>query len=171
MIETVTARAWKTPTHGGPRYGTDDTYRAAAAWLAPCATIADWGGGYGYFGAFVPTARYTVVEGTRHSGADILADLATYRAPSDGILIRHVLDNTPEWPAVLANALAAFRHRMVVITFTPPAETTAVVKLKSGWPITHFNPDDLRRAMGTLLVHDEGMDTSHPERLYYLERR
>jgi hypothetical protein len=59
----------------------------------------------------------------------------------------------------------------VVVTFTPAARVSHVARLKSGWPIWHFNPADLRREMGEYLVSDELLLTSHPEHIYYLERR
>lgn len=160
------------------QYGTLDTYRLAAAWLAECESVADWGGGAGFFRTCLPTwTRYTVIEGTHQAdthavGRDIqvLADLVIYREPSDGILLRHVLDNTDAWLPILRNALSAFRLRLVVVTFTPDAEETAVAKIKSGWPVRHFNPADLRREMGDLLVRDDVVQTTHPERVYYLER-
>lgn len=164
----VTPQPWRRPTHGGPRYGTDDTYRLAAAWLEDCDTVADWGGGFGYFGTFLsPRVTYTVVDGTRHQPTDVLADLTTYTVPSAGILLRHILDNAPDWEAVLRNAVAACQHRLCLVTFTPAAATTHVAKMKSGWPVRHFNPDDLRTALGSWLVRDFTVTTSHPEHVYY----
>ncbi len=154
-----------------PQYGTADTYRLAATWLQHCPTVADWGGSTGFFGTCLPASvQYTIVDGTQQVAGQVLADLATYQEPSDGILLRHVLDATPEWDVVLRNALAACRQRLVVVTHTPPAAETAIVHVKSGWPIWHFNPADLRAIMGTWLVSDEAVITSHPEHVYYLER-
>lgn len=153
-------------------YATSDTYARAAAWLWRCRTVADWGGGSGHFGSWLPTdTAYHVVDGTRQAEQQTLADLRLHREPAEGILLRHVLDINTEWPAILTNALASFQRRMVVVTFTPDVPVTGVVKLKSGWPIVHFNPDDLRQVMGSLLVVDEQIQTTHPERVYYLERR
>lgn len=168
----MTLPVWKQRRPAG-QYGTDDTYRLAAVWLAVCATVADWGGAAGRFREFLPdTVQYTLVDGTLQTDQwpIILADLRTYRRPSDGILLRHVLDNTVEWIPVLTNALIACQQRLVVITFTPDATQTHVVKVKAGYPITHFHPRDLRTAMGPWLRHEEQVHTSHPERVYYLER-
>jgi hypothetical protein len=166
----VTAKPWG-PTLQHASYGADETYRLAADWLRDCPTVADWGGGAGYFGRFLPElVQYTVVDGTEQGDGQVLADLTTYHEPSDGILLRHVLDNTPDWQPILHNALAAFRQRLVVITFTPSAPTTHIARVKSGWPIWSFNPDDLMLAMGALLVRFEFVPTSHPERVYFLER-
>ncbi|MEO8678157.1 MAG: hypothetical protein ABI665_03870 [Vicinamibacterales bacterium] len=173
----MTAAAFVTPAkwpHQLVQYGAPETYRLAAAWLKDCQTIADWGGAAGFFGSFLEHGRdYTVVDGTEQADVfapRVLANLTEYRAPSDGILLRHVLDNTPDWQPILANALAAFRRRMVIVTFTPDAPVTRRIDRKNGWPIWTFNPDDLRRAIGPCLVRDEAVPTTHPERVYYLEK-
>lgn len=153
-------------------FATVETYEKAAEWLQDCATVADWGGGQGFFGTRLPAScRYTLVDGTVQSTEQVLADLATYRVESDGILVRHVLDNTPDWRAVLTNALASFRQRMVVVTFTRDAvQPVEPVKVKSGWPVRRFNPDYLRRLMRPHLVRECQVRTSHPERIFYLEK-
>lgn len=154
-----------------PSYGTDETYRLAAEWLCGCTSVADWGGGTGYFGRFLaPSVRYVVVDGTPQTPGCVCADLSSYREPSDGILLRHVLDQAEDWLAVLNNAVASFQRRMVVVTFTPMAEVTSIVKRKSGWPVRHFNPDDLIAVMRPHVVVQEWCKTSHPEMIYYLER-
>lgn len=166
----VTPQPWHLPKKRS--YGDRHTYERAAAWLAPCATVADWGGGGGMFRKFLPpSVRYTLVDGTAQVDGQILADLATYRVPSDGILLRHILDNTPDWQPVLQNALAAFRQRMAVVTFTPDAQETVEVREEAGWPVRYFNPNDLRAMMAPWLVGEEDVRNRHPERVYYLERR
>jgi len=155
-----------------PSYGALDTYQLAAEWLQGCATVADWGGGTGFFGTLLPPAvAYRVVDGTVQTTDQTLVNLAHFREPSDGILLRHVLDHNLDWRAILENALAACRRRLVVVTFTPDAPATTIAKHKSGWPILHFNPEDLRAVMGPAFVRDEAVQTTHPERIYYVERR
>lgn len=153
-------------------FATVETYQKAAEWLKDCATVADWGGGQGFFGTLLPAScRYTIVDGTVQSTEQVLADLATYRVESDGILIRHVLDGTPDWRAVLNNALASFRQRLVLVTYTKDAvQPVEPVKIKSGWPVQRFNPDFLRSLLQPYLVSDCRVRSSHPERVYYLER-
>lgn len=152
-------------------YGATDTYRLAAEWLAECATVEDWGGGSGHFARYLPdSAAYLCVDGTPQARRQVLADVSKHQSDADGILLRHVVDMTEDWRAVLGNALRSFRRRMVVITFTPDAPHTCVAKHKSGWPVRHFNPDDLRAAMGAHLRRDVFLHTTHPERVYFLER-
>jgi len=164
----VTSLAWPRTLY---QYGAEETYRLAAEWLKDCATVADWGGAAGCFRDYLPASvEYTLVDGTVQSAEQVLANLTTYRESSDGILLRHVLDNTHEWEPILFNALASFRKRMVVVTFTPDAAFTHRREKKNGWPIWLFNPADLEREMGALLIRDEEVSTTHPERVYYLER-
>lgn len=154
-----------------PWYGAHDTYQLAAAWLQACPDIADWGGSTGFFGSLLPaTTKYRVVDGTLQNTDQVLADLRTYRAPSAGILLRHVLELNIDWSLILANALEAFQQRMVVVTFTGPAPASSLLKFKSGWPIHAFNVDELRRQMGVHLVRDAAIQTSHPEHVFYLEK-
>lgn len=164
----VTHRAWPYEIE---QYGTRDTYCRAAQWLAPCATVADWGGAAGYFRTFLPHAtEYTLIDGTVQATEQVVADLTVYTEPSDGILLRHVLDNTPNWRPILTNALAAFRQRLVVVTFIGDGPETHVIPKANGWPYWQFNPEDLRVAMRPYLVRDETVQTTHAERVYYLER-
>lgn len=169
-MQFVTPAPWKASLQH-PIYGTRDTYEIAADWLKNCATVSDWGGSTGFFRTLLPSSvHYTLVDGTQQVVEQVLADLAAYRESSDGILLRHVLDMTADWRLVLANALIAFRRRLAVVTFTPDEADTRIVKQKSGWPIWGFNPNDLRAAMGHLLVDEIEVKTSHPERVYLLER-
>lgn len=166
---TVTGIAW-------PRcldqYGAPDTYRLSAEWLKDCATVADWGGATGHFRTHLPpTVAYTLVDGTLQTSDQVLADLVTYTEPSDGILLRHVLDNTHEWEPIVRNALQAFRRRMVVVTFVPDGPLTKRIDHRNGWPYWQFKLDDLRALMGSLLVCDRSVPTTHPEHIFYLERR
>lgn len=166
----VTPQPWHLPKKRA--YGDRHTYERAAAWLSPCTTVADWGGGGGIFRKFLPpTVRYINVDGTAQVDGQVLADLNAYREPSDGILLRHVLDNTPDWHAVLRNALAAFHKRLAIVTYTPDASETVEVRREGGWPVRYFNPDDLRAEMAPWLVSEEQVTNRHPERIYYLERR
>lgn len=169
--EYVTPKPWR---RFKPLFGSVETYHLAADWLKDCPTVADWGGASGYFGTCLPVSvRYTVVDGTRQPSLApyVLADLTRYAEPSDGILLRHVLDNTEHWQTILANALMAFRQRLVVITFTPDVKVTQRTENLCCWPRWLFNPQDLVDRMQPFLVRYEFVRTTHPERVYYLERR
>jgi len=152
-------------------YGAPDTYAKAAAWLSGCRTVEDWGGAAGHLRAFLaPDVDYHVVDGTlQGSPEQRLADLRTYRSQVDGIAIRHVLDLNPDWRAILDNAMASCR-RLVVVTFTLPAEVTHIERMKSGWPLLRFQLQDIRAALSLWRVADEAVWTTHPEHVFYAER-
>jgi len=172
MTPHATKVAWG-PNLQHPSYGTATTYTLAAGWLSGCETVADWGGSTGAFRAYLPpTVNYAVIDGTPQGYpttwvADIVAPC---QLQSDGVLIRHVLDHNRQWDQILRNMKQTCLWRAVVITFTPDAETTHVVRTKSGWPVINFCPDDLRLVMGAWLKSDMAVQTKHPERIYYLER-
>jgi hypothetical protein len=101
-------------------YGPSDTYQIAAEWLKGL-SIEDWGCGYAQFRDF-HHGHYRGVDGTQ-GWADVVADLTKYRPDPrpEGILIRHVLEHNPDWRLILANAVASFTKRMVLVVFTPDA--------------------------------------------------
>lgn len=109
------------------RYGDGGTYPIAAEFLADCDVVEDWGCGLGAFKAFCKT-RYIGVDGSHSKYADVIADLAVYRSSPDGILLRHVLDHNVQWEAILDNALASARKKLMVILFTPFVESTHVIR-------------------------------------------
>jgi len=152
------------------RYGDVDSYRMAAAWLRFCKTVADWGGGGGFFRTHLQLGtQYVNIDGTQQEGVDIVADLSKYRGESEGILLRHVVDNTPEPWAVLENVLASFTKRLVIVTYTPHAPESAVVAYQHGWPVWHLNHDDLVAALGSSFVRSQTTYRGS-ERLYYCAR-
>lgn len=153
------------------RYGAEESYRVAAAWLGPCHEIADWGAGGGHFGTFLlPGSRYYRIDGTAQPGTNLVADLAQLVAPWPGILLRHVVDNTFEPFKVLGNALCSFEQRLAVVTYTPDADGgSRIDHHEFGWPVWRLDPQDLRLAMGRLLKH-EVLTGEGPERVYCLER-
>jgi hypothetical protein len=151
------------------RYGDEETYRIAAAWLGGCASVADWGGGAGYFRRFLPgSVRYLNVDGTLQDGVDVVADLATYDGQSDGLMLRHVIDNTPEPDYVLVNALASYRERMAVVLYTPHSEAVQVVRYQYGWPVWNLNHERLIECFGSALR--QTIKTGD-ETVFLLERR
>ena len=107
---------WYGPGRPPRSYGPADTYRIAADWLEGLA-VADWGCGYGAFRAHHRGA-YLGVDGTA-GAADVVADLRSYRTPSEGVLLRHVLEHNPDWRPILDGAIASFTRRMVLVVFTP----------------------------------------------------
>jgi hypothetical protein len=103
-------------------YGDLLTYEVAAAFLADCATVADWGTGKGWFKTLRPDA--IGVDGTASPFADVVTDLTEYREPSDGILLRHVLEHNYRWDVILSNAAECAQQKLCVVLFTPCGDVT-----------------------------------------------
>jgi hypothetical protein len=104
------------------RYGDETSYRAAADWLRDCDRIADWGCGKGGFSTFVPPEKYLGFDGSATPFVQAVVDLADFHCPTEGILLRHVVEHDLRWRDILANASASFTKRMMVVLFTPILE-------------------------------------------------
>lgn len=169
MMAAATPTPW--PLAGKHVYGDHESYRRIATWLAPCSTVADWGGGMGRLRKWLPqTTKYVLIDGTSQARRQVLVDLRHYHGLSSGLALRHVLDATDGWELVLGNALAAFQYRAAIVTWTPDAERTHVVRTADGWAVRWFNPEDLRERCAPYLVKEERLIQRHPERIYYLEK-
>ena len=129
------------------RYGRDGiTYRKAAEFLADCDVVEDWGCGVGTFRLYFKN-NYIGIDGSCSKFADVITDLATYRSSADGILLRGVLEHNVQWEAILNNALASARHKLIIILFTPFVETTRIIAYynKIDVPDIAFSKHDLIR--------------------------
>lgn len=117
-------------------YGESLSSRLAARLLAlpEIGSVEDWGCGWGGLSEHLaPWQRYCGVDGSASPFADRFADLVSYKSDADAVVLRHVLEHNPEWTSILDNALSSSRHRMVLVVFTPFAETTAVVRDYPNW--------------------------------------
>lgn len=114
-------------------YGSETTYRHAAHFLRLCHQVEDWGCGLGGFRRF--REQCIGVDSSKTPFADIKADLVNYQPePStDGILIRHVLENNEDWRSILLNAQRGENvRRICVILFTPMQEETRILRWNRG---------------------------------------
>lgn len=122
------------------------TYEIAAALLADCLLVEDWGCGGGGFKHYRADG-YVGVDSSLSPCRDVEADLGDYRTVTPGILIRHVLEHNDRWPLILANALASFTQRLVIVLFTPfdTVETTVLLREPDygNVPVISFRPGDL----------------------------
>jgi hypothetical protein len=158
-------------------YGDDTTYRQGMAFLDGHGDIEDWGCGFAHARTFVSTSRYRGVDGSG-SAADVIADLTTYRTTVDCIFMRHVLEHNFEWRQILANAVASFQRRMVVVIFTPFAATTH--RIVSATEVTAvpvpdiaFRKADLTRCFAGCRYREESCRTRTQygtEHVFYLEK-
>lgn len=161
-------------------YGEGQTYKLAADWLEGCSPIEDWGCGGGYFSQFVPPEAYIGVDGSRTPYATVTADLVHYRSTCEGLLLRHVLEHSHEWAAILDNALASFTKRMCIVLFTPLVGRTHVLHTEPEYdnvPVIAFSIDEItehaeRSAVAYFGVSTNPTDDAHygAETMIYLSR-
>lgn len=157
-------------------YGDTLTYEKAARFLGMLATVEDWGCGWAWFKRYLgPSVHYKGIDGSHSPFADEVADLTKYTSNAEGILLRHVLEHNHDWAAILSNAIRSFRKRLVLVFFTPFAETTHIICMNSiGVPDLAFAKADLVRFFpGCRWSLEEGLRTETQygvEHIYYLER-
>lgn len=160
-----------------------ETYRMGAGFLAGCATVEDWGCGKGWFRRVLAatcferliTSEYRGVDGSATPFADIVVDLTRYMSEVDGIFMRHVLEHNYEWRTILANAVASFRRRMVLVLFTPLAEETHEIAFapNPGVPDISFAEGDLVALFGDATWWRTDLATPSQygaETVFFLER-
>lgn len=109
--------------HGPEPYSNSMTYALGAAWLRGL-FVSDWGCGKGWARQLYPPGLYRGVDGSHSPFADVIADLADYHEPSEGIFMRHVIEHDLRWRRILTNALTAFTKRMTLVLFTPLVKQT-----------------------------------------------
>lgn len=133
--------------------GDDETYRLGAQWLEGL-HVSDWGCGLGWMRKYVPADLYTGIDGTPSRYADIVADLADFIHPTQGLFMRHVLEHDERWPAILDNALKSFGTRMFLVLYTPLVEETHVHLWEPTLhvPEIHFALEDIMRPLHGLKV-------------------
>ena len=170
--------AWNYDTLPTFRYGDDTTYRKGIAFLDGHGTIEDWGCGFTHAKTFVTSSAYRGVDGSSPH-ADQIVDLTSYRSETDCIFMRHVLEHNVDWRPILANAVASFTRRMVLVIFTPFSETTRVIATASHvtavpTPDISFKKEDLTEFFKELTYREESLDTDtqyHIEHLFYIEKQ
>lgn len=159
-------------------YGDDTSYKKGIAFLDGHGAIEDWGCGFAHAKTFVKESRYVGIDGSSINYADKIVDLRTYTSETDCIFMRHVLEHNYDWREILANAVASFKKRMVLIIFTPLAETTrqiatSQILTSSTVPDISFRKDDLTdffnhcKYAEELLATDTQYKTEH---IFYIEK-
>lgn len=155
------------------------TYEKAIAWLDGFGLIEDWGCGTARAKGFVKYGPYRGVDGSPPY-ADVIADLREYRSDAPCIVMRHVLDHNAEWRLVLANALASFQVRMVLVLFVPMGTVTREIARskeskwwEAGIPDMQFSRDDLMPFLQPYLIREERVlsKTAYGvEHVFYLQK-
>jgi hypothetical protein len=158
-------------------YGDDTTFVRGMSFLDGHGTIEDWGCGFARGREFVSQSKYIGLDGSSQY-ADRIVDLQTHVTSTDCIFMRHVLEHNPNWRTVLANALASFTRRMVLVVFTPFGETTRVIATTAGMtaipvPDISFRKSDVTQLFGDISYREESLatDTQYGiEHVFYLEK-
>jgi hypothetical protein len=167
---------------GDPRpYGDkQETYAAGLGWLAGLGLVEDWGAGMAWGRHFIPAGHYKAIDSSPSSApfVDVVADLRTYLPDPQpgGIFMRHVLEHNVEWQAILANAVASFRERLVLVIFTPFSETETH-PLQPAHPLLDYSfrkaDLDVFFAGDGFVVREEHLETVtqyRQEHIYYVQR-
>ena len=158
-------------------YGDDVTYRRGVAFLDGQGTIEDWGCGFAHARTFVTQSQYIGVDGSSQH-ADKIVDLREYSSDTDCILMRHVLEHNVDWRRILANAMASFKKRMVLVIFTPLAETTRQIATSTSVtsvpvPDISFRKEDLTDYFARCKYSEESLTTDTQygtEHVFYIEK-
>lgn len=126
-------------------YGSTETYQIGADFLADCDTVEDWGCGKGFMRTLIDPVRYRGIDGSQTPFADEVADLVGYRSSVDGVFMRHVLEHDWRWAQILSNAVESAQRKLVLVLFTPIADTTHEISWNDdpGVPDISFSIDDL----------------------------
>lgn len=126
-------------------FGETTSYELGVEWLADCERIEDWGAGAGFFSTLVQPDRYVGIDGSRGPKTSVIVDLTEHRSETPGLFMRHVLEHSYDWAAILDNALASFTERMFLVLFTPLADETHDTEFEDppGVPNLSFRLEDL----------------------------
>ena len=128
-------------------YGSTETYRIGADFLDDCNQIEDWGCGKGFMRTLIDPDRYRGVDGSSSVFVDEVADLAHYRSEVDAVFMRHVIEHDWRWEAILDNAVRSAQRKLVLVLFTPLAESTYEIAWNPdpGVPDISFRLEDVTR--------------------------
>ncbi len=159
------------------KYGDDQSYQKAIAFLDGPGILEDWGCGGAYAKRFVKFATYRGVDGSMGAWTDAQVDLTAYRSNADYILIRHVLEHNFDWERILRNALESARKKLCLVIFTPllPASDTerfrTIAMNANGTPDISFRLGALIDILGPSSGMGISSDTQYgTEALFYVEK-
>lgn len=154
-------------------YDEETSYRKGIAFLDGEGAIEDWGCGTAFAKRFVARSAYTGIDGSGSRFSDRVADLQDYRSATPCLFMRHVLEHNWGWRAILRNALASFRRRMVLVIFTPFADSETKLNEENGIVDLAFSKEELLSFFTGLIVREETFASQTQygqETIFYLER-
>lgn len=154
-------------------YDEETSYQKGIDFLDGHGKIEDWGCGTAYAKRFVQKSDYVGVDGSQSDFASVKADLQDYRSNTDSIFMRHVLEHNWGWRTVLANAVASFSKRMVLIVFTPWADSEHCLATNDGIPDLSLNRDEVLGFFKGHRVREETIQSKTEygqEVIFYIEK-
>ena len=115
---------------------------------------------------------------TRYGGTGAFGYQIDDTSRVEGIVMRHVLEHNVQWRRILANAVASFSKRMVLIIFTPFAATTRVIATATHvtavpTPDISFRKEDLTDYFKQFHYREESLNTDtqyQVEHVFYIEK-
>jgi hypothetical protein len=140
--------------------------------MRDCPTVEDWGCGGGGLSEYIEPQRYVGVDSSETPFATVRADLATYDASADGIVLRHVLEHNEDWAAILDNAVHSFKRRLCIVLFTPIVNSTRVLHREPEYgnvPVIAFALQDLYGPIFDVGAHAFHETLTLPDALYGTE--
>lgn len=137
-------------------------------------SIEDWGCGTTFAKRFVTKSRYVGVDGSHSAHADVKAELQEYQSHADCIFMRHVLEHNWGWRQILANAVASFQKRMVLIVFTPFSKgSDEAIRYNDVIPDLSLNKEEILGFFKGLKVREQDMKSNTEygvETIFFLEK-
>jgi SAM-dependent methyltransferase len=165
---------WNYAGSGQFAYDEVTSYRKGIEFLDGHGRIEDWGCGTAFARRFVRISEYLGIDGSPSEFVDVVADLQVYRSTADCIYMRHVLEHNWGWRAILANAMASFGNRMVLVVFTPFGESEMKLLDTGGVPDLALHKEELVSFFQGCLVSEETLVSQTQygsETLFYLQKQ
>jgi hypothetical protein len=163
--------------------GSHESYERAGKFLAGERLVEEWGCATTFGRQFIP-APYRGVDGAPSKFVDEVADLSTYMSKTPNALMRHVLEHNWNWRTILANFLASFQEKAVLILFIPAGKHDINRSFEHregfdpsppGLQLDEVSLLDLLNRTGLQVMADTELSNDTPpfgyERMFFLEKR
>ncbi len=172
-VWAVMAGRWDYTAAESFPYDDESSYRKGMAFLDGHGKIEDWGCGTAFAKRFVENSPYVGVDGSQSRHCDVTADLQRYTSDTDCLFMRHVLEHNWGWRSILRNAVNSFRRRMVLVVFTPFAESELKILEENGIPNLSLNRDEVMAYFDGMKVTSETIESNteyRTETIFYVEK-
>lgn len=154
-------------------YDDETSYRKGMAFLDGKGEIEDWGCGTAFAKQFAQQSRYIGIDGSTSVYCDKVVDLQEYVSQVDCIFMRHVLEHNWGWRKILRNAVSSFKHRLVLVVFTPFQASEMKLREEDGHIDLALNKEEVLSYFEGLKVTEERIESKTQygeETLFYVEK-